>query len=423
MAPIQRRIDRKWPRPGRPGGHGPVHRRPSPDDSWEQMTRCELTCRADVVEGDRSYFRPGELLLDGAAAERLRPHLERLNGEPDREFQERAESLGSSVVLWRMPRETDLVDLVSWLRRRASRRDDEPVGVGVNAVWRGAPRYQGGPGGPPRPAKPVDLTSDRRSPWEKDRDADIATLDTGWAKQLPESLRAHLVPDLDDEEQVDANKDNRLDTQNGHGSFVAGVVHQYASDLVIDPGKVLDTTGVGDDASITLELLETKAPVINLSLGGYTEDDRPPVGMADAVRILRRRSVVVAAAGNNASGRPFWPAAFKGVLAVAAYDATDGATKRAPFSNFGHWVDLCAPGVDIVSTFVHFPGNPKFDGWAQWSGTSFASPFVAAVVAHLVRKGVPRLEAVARVLEACTDVPALSVYGPVLTPKAAGELV
>ena len=250
----------------------------------------------------------------------------------------------------------------------------------------------------------------------------MATLDTGWAAGLPASLQAQLVPDIDDEEEVDANSDGQLDTQNGHGSFVAGVVHQFSPDLVIDPGKVLDTTGIGDDASITLELLETKAPVINLSLGGYTEDDRPPVGMADAVRILRRRSVLVAAAGNNASGRPFWPAAFKGVLAVAAYDSTEGGTRRARFSNFGHWVDLCAPGVDVVSTFVHFPGQPTFDGWAKWSGTSFASPFVAAVVAHLVRSGVPRLEAVARVLEACVDVPALSVYGPVLTPEAAGKL-
>ncbi len=422
MAPIQRRIDRKWPQPGRPGGRGPVKRKPRPDDSWEQQTRCELTCRADVVEGDRSYFRPGEMLLDGAAAERLRPHLERLKGEPDRDFQERAAALGSTVVLWRLPREIDLVDLVTWLRRRASRQDDEPVGVGVNAVWRGAPRYQGGPGGPPTPAKPLDLSSEGKSAWDPDRDADVATLDTGWAAGLPAALQAQLVPDIDDEEEVDANSDGQLDTQNGHGSFVAGVVHQFSPDLVIDPGKVLDTTGIGDDASITLELLETKAPVINLSLGGYTEDDRPPVGMADAVRILRRRSVLVAAAGNNSSGRPFWPAAFKGVLAVAAYDSREGRTRRARFSNFGHWVDLCAPGVDVVSTFVHFPGQPTFDGWAKWSGTSFASPFVAAVIAHLVRNGVPRLEAVARVLEACVDVPALSVYGPVLTPEAAGKL-
>ena len=53
MAPIQRRIDRKWPQPGRPGGRGPVKRKPRPDDSWEQQTRCELTCRADVVEGNQ----------------------------------------------------------------------------------------------------------------------------------------------------------------------------------------------------------------------------------------------------------------------------------------------------------------------------------------------------------------------------------
>jgi hypothetical protein len=373
------------------------------------------------VEGDRSHFRPGELLLLDVVADRVVPHLQRLKGEPDRDFQVRATKLGSGLQLWHMPPATDLVDLVLWLRRRASRQDDEPVSVGVNAVWRGAPRYQGGPGGPPAPAKPIDL-SGGTSPWHPDRVADVATLDTGWTEGLPESLRSHLVPDVDDEEPVDANDDGRLDTQNGHGSFVAGVVHQHVPDLVIDPGKVLDTTGVGDDASITLELLETPVPVINLSLGGYTEDDLPPIGMADAVRVLRRRAVVVAAAGNNASRRPFWPAAFKGVLAVAAYDSTGDAPRRAPFSNYGHWVDLCAPGVDIVSTFVHFPGEPRFRGWARWSGTSFASPMVAATVARLVRDGAPRLEAVAKVLEACVDEPTLGPYGPVLTAAAAAGL-
>jgi len=147
---------------------------------------------------------------------------------------------------------------------------------------------------------------------------------------------------------------------------------------------VLDTTGLGDDASVTRELLENRAPVVNLSLGGYTEDDRAPTAIGAVVRALTRSVVVVAAAGNNSSHRPFWPAAFKGVLAVAAYQSSR-VPIPAKFSNHGAWVDVCAPGTDIVSTFATFPtakGKAHlFDGWAMWDGTSFAAPQVAAAAA------------------------------------------
>ena len=64
---------------------------------------------------------------------------------------------------------------------------------------------------------------------------------------------------------------------------------------------------------------------------------------------------------------------------------------RAPFSNFGDWVDCCAPGVDIRSTYV--TGEWRLEaaepaeaieamkGWACWSGTSFAAPQVTAAIA------------------------------------------
>ena len=71
-----------------------------------------------------------------------------------------------------------------------------------------------------------------------------------------------------------------------------------------------------------------------------------------------------------------------GVGALAA----DG---KAWFTNFGGWVDACAPGVDVVSTFFNdfdeiLGGvvTRQYREWARWSGTSFSAPKVAAAIAR-----------------------------------------
>ena len=73
-------------------------------------------------------------------------------------------------------------------------------------------------------------------------------------------------------------------------------------------------------------------------------------------------------------------------MAVGALDRAG----RAAFSNFGPWVDASTPGVDVVSTFFNDVRRPRRDGelrravpwWARWSGTSFAAPKVAGVIAQ-----------------------------------------
>ncbi|MGI9596141.1 MAG: S8 family serine peptidase, partial [Acidimicrobiales bacterium] len=131
--------------------------------------------------------------------------------------------------------------------------------------------------------------------------------------------------------------------------------------------------------------------------------------------------LVVASAGNDASCRRTWPAALKDVVSVAAV----GPHGPAWFSNFGPWVDACAPGVDIVSQY------PKPDeslnalegcedltakdydtGWATWSGTSFAAPVVAARLAtHLIKfagAGLSKEDAYDHALETVILNPALA---------------
>jgi subtilisin family serine protease len=131
---------------------------------------------------------------------------------------------------------------------------------------------------------------------------------------------------------------------------------------------------------------------------------------------------VVAAAGNNAQGRPFWPAAFKHVIAVGAVDTRKGDPTRAAFSNFGDWVDCCAPGVGVRSTYVtgdwrlDAPGDDgsieQFDGWACWSGTSFAAPQVtAAIAAKMLGTALtPRQAAHAVLAEATLHLPGLGFF-------------
>ena len=113
----------------------------------------------------------------------------------------------------------------------------------------------------------------------------------------------------------------------------------------------------------------------------------------------KQRNAVVAAAGNAGLSRPFWPAAFKQVLAVGAVEERSGKWSRASFSNYGWWVDAAARGVNLASTFTRektkcaqgttpAPTDPTiaFDGWAAWDGTSFASPITAAVVARTMSR-------------------------------------
>jgi subtilisin family serine protease len=128
--------------------------------------------------------------------------------------------------------------------------------------------------------------------------------------------------------------------------------------------------------------------------------------------------VVVACAGNTASDRPFWPAALKQVIAVAALDGAD----RAWFSNYGWWVDACTQGVGLTSCFIQFDGprprvngvDPdRFGGYATWSGTSFATPAVAGAIARMATaEGLPASAAADRILDpmAAPTLPDLGVH-------------
>jgi hypothetical protein len=268
----------------------------------------------------------------------------------------------------------------------------------------GEPRIQGGPGSSVRLAKSPKVMPKRTTDAGDGAGVRIAVLDTGMFNHewLSNVVRAPLSNDT-----WDADGNGYADAESGHGTFIAGLIRQVAPAADIYAAKVLDSHGVGDDLTVAkaMQQLPADVDIINLSLGGYTDRDTPPLAIETAMQAIgTKHHTVVAAAGNNGSGRPFWPAAFEDVLAVGAVETKgDGNWNRADYSNYGPWVDTTARGTNLQSTFAY--GNTKmalgptisrwdptitFNGWAAWDGTSFATPITAAMIARTMsRKNLP----------------------------------
>jgi type VII secretion-associated serine protease mycosin len=187
----------------------------------------------------------------------------------------------------------------------------------------------------------------------------------------------------------------------GHGTHVAGTIAAIANNRVgvsgaapavkILPVKVLNCSGLSSDVANGIKwAANSGARVINLSLGGTTRDSAVEAAIAYA---RTKKVVVVAAAGNNhgptscalpGNNAVSYPGASPGVIGVGAID---DQFARACFSNTGSYVDLVAPGTNILSTYpTNLTDLKKYAPYMYMSGTSMATPHVAAAAALVLSR-------------------------------------
>lgn len=211
----------------------------------------------------------------------------------------------------------------------------------------------------------------------------VAVLDTG---SQPCQENAHCY--LDGYDTIDTSNSNGWTDVDGHGTHVAGTIIDctWGLDVQILPIRVLGPNGQPDSCIVAglMIAVQSNVDVINMSLGGpcmYAAPGQTCGGALDwyIQDAVDNGIVVVVAAGNGDNyGNPIdsaehCPAHNDRCIVVAACDSRD---RLASFSNYGESVDVCAPGVDVLS---YYPGG----GYAELSGTSMATPHVSALAAML----------------------------------------
>jgi subtilisin family serine protease len=187
---------------------------------------------------------------------------------------------------------------------------------------------------------------------------------------------------------------------NGHGTFVSGIIAAQGNNglgisgvapgVTIVPVKILDCRGGGtavEAAQGILYAARIGARVANISFGAEGES----ITLANAIREAHERygMVIIAATGNEGSSKVTFPARLPQIIAVASSGTPEDATARSPFSDWGPEVSFAAPGLNVVSTVPQaFCG----EGWlcvedlpyAVSSGTSFAAPIASGLAALLI---------------------------------------
>ena len=218
-----------------------------------------------------------------------------------------------------------------------------------------------------------------------------------WTQTMGEGIKVAVLDtgiDLDHPDLVDgiaATKDftgDGVEDVNGHGTHCAGIIGARLNNVGfvgVAPrtellvAKVLGNDGSGAFSWIAdgvLWAVEQGADIISMSLGGPVSSHR----LYQAVHVALAKGVmVICAAGNEGSlfqNSIGYPGRYGGVITVASHDENGN---RSGFSSRGGEIDVMGPGSNIWSTYVN-------GGYAELSGTSMATPFVAGLSALILAK-------------------------------------
>ena len=190
-----------------------------------------------------------------------------------------------------------------------------------------------------------------------------------------------------------------------HGTLAAGLLaaasdNQVGVAGVSDNSVALTLIKAGSDevawSTITHGIeaiaaaVKEEVAIISISRGAFGADT--PIFKKVIEKAIAKNIIIIAAAGNYNSSSLFYPAAFDHVIAVGSVGKTG---KKSWFSNYGPWVDLAAPGEEMLTTTL---GN----SYAITEGTSHATPLVAGVIAFALAHDIP-LEKVLQVMKPTTE--------------------
>ena len=262
----------------------------------------------------------------------------------------------------------------------------------------------------------IDAVGDR-----KDREKLYKELLAAFEEADPDAaVEVAAVQDVDAYYVSDFENSAFVDPVYGHSRFIESIIGRLAPSADIEHVPAMTNFGVTSDSVVEARLRaywnkrkkeeanqgNVLGPgIVNLSLGTYSMDDETPLATRKLIAELRNEGwILVASAGNDLTCRPMWPAASPEVIGVAA-TASNGP---ASFTNYGPWVDACAPGQDVVAIFPEAmtevprtggehrpPANDEQSPMltedvaaaatpmaAVWSGTSFSTPAVVGVICH-----------------------------------------
>ncbi|HXS62773.1 MAG TPA: S8 family serine peptidase [Streptosporangiaceae bacterium] len=278
--------------------------------------------------------------------------------------------------------------------------DGKKIGHGTIA-WLPAPAYEmhaaplWRPSGTPPMIALLD-TGVQPHPWLPDggdRQFLVKAEDFGWQSPVP-----------DDDTATDAEENYR--SHWGHATFIAGLIRLAAPEAQVLSMRVMSSDGKvrEDDAASALTWLADNPGLpgdVEVVLMAFGRLDEPSDADLEKLRTPIKRLTdqgvrIVASAGNDGSERPVYPAAFAAEEAlsprsrrsVISVGALATPTERAPYSNSGPWVTEWYRGTNVISIMplttkdsemapAQSEAPAEGNGYAWWSGTSFAAAIAA----------------------------------------------